>query len=457
MDSILNILNISLIVFIIGFVFYFIDKKIINKKYHSAYKKAYQYVLLTLKEGDKERVLKNLKEYQKEVLENAQYILTDTQIQGKETLESRKASINNLLDKLGKDKAQIITQLDKINSEISNDDINKNYENLKLDLTNEIEALKELIKERENDVDSLKTKREIKNAGIKNVSFISTPVNTFSNRISKELENLTNLMPFYALIYVEFLISYDFFKDLFRDGSVLRTIIPFLLTAIILICIEYTIRNYKEKKELSAIILGTFISIVLFFIIYSRIFNLLGADASAEVLIVEIFKIVIFFGVILTNYILMDSYEIKSEELLFSPLRVIKIIFEFITNLILKISTTGATLASKTADFDKMSFEKHLKKKAEEIHKIKFELDEKINLRSSLNSKKDDEVNNRKKILGSEIDKRFIDINTQIQKAKTDLSNLESNLNKNFDKSDQIKNGSFDGTYYAVKKFYKIK
>lgn len=461
MDSILTLLNIFLGLSIIGFIFYFLDRKVINKKYYSAYKKAYDYVFLTLKEEDKDRVLKNLKEFQKEILNNAQFILTEGQEDSKAGLEKKRLNLLALTEKLNQDKNTILSKIDKIHNEVSSEDIEKTFEKLKEELSEEIIKLTELIKSKE---DSLSLKINTRNeqlAKLKSVEFATKSVNEYSNLIMNKFQNLANLLIFYVIIAIEYLISLEFFTQLIETEINLLgitipfgLIIPFLVTTLLLIAIDFTVNFLKEKKETESLITGLFAFSLFFSIAYSRVYPQLEGDI--QILMLEIIKLTLFVGVIGLNYFLMDKYKIKSEDLLFAPFQLIKVLIELVFNILLKLSSTSAKVASNNINVDKISFERDLKKLNLEIENLKEDLNKKLSKRNDLNLKKDEEINKRKSIVSFEYSKRLAEINSQATNAIKELAKMDKVLGKNIEFDSQIKNGSYDGTSAAVKKIFKI-
>jgi hypothetical protein len=463
MENILSILNVFLVLSIIGIIFYFIDRKLVNKKYYSAYKKAYDYVFLTLKEEDRDRVLKNLKEYQKEIYENSQFILTDSLALNKSDLEKKREDLEALSEKLSKDKIFLISQVDKIHNEVTNEDIEKAYDKLKEEITYEILNLTKLINEKEEAINQKIKNNEDKNAKLKTVEFATKSINEYSNLIMLKLQNLANLLPFYMLTAVEYLISYDFFSQLLEANKVefygyvieLKFFIPFLVTTILLVAIDLSINFAKEKKDSYSLVTGLFAFALFFIIAYSRISPQL--DGDPQLLLLEIIKLGLFAGVIGLNYFLMEKYNVKSEELIFAPFQLVTLVFELVVNTVLKASTTGAKVASKNINIDKITFENEIKKLKAEIDVLKDELNSKNSKRNELFSKKDQEISKRKNSLTVELKKRLDDISSQANFVKSELQKLDKKHVKSIELDSQIRDGSYDGTTAAVKKFFKLK
>jgi hypothetical protein len=277
-----------------------------------------------------------------------------------------------------------------------------------------------------------------------------------------KLQNLANLVPFYLIIAIEYLISLEFFTQLF-DTEVpvigynipFGIVIPFLVTTLLLISIDLSINFAKEKKETYSLVTGLFAFGLFFVIAYSRINPQIGG--STELLLLEILKLVLFTGVIGLNYFLMEKYNVKSEDLIFAPFQIITLLIELIVDTLLKATTTGATVASKNINIDKFSFENEVKKLKSEIEVLKNELATKNSKRSELNPKKDSEISKRKDTLTIELNKRYQDVKSQANNVKTEITGLDKILSKNIEFDSQIRNGSYDGTTAAVKKFFKLK
>lgn len=153
----------------------------------------------------------------------------------------------------------------------------------------------------------------------------------------------------------------------------------------------------------------------------------------------------------------MEKYNVKSEELIFAPFQLVTLVFELVVNTVLKASTTGAKVASKNINIDKITFENEIKKLKAEIDVLKDELNSKNSKRNELFSKKDQEISKRKNSLTVELKKRLDDISSQANFVKSELQKLDKKHVKSIELDSQIRDGSYDGTTAAVKKFFKLK
>jgi len=467
MENFLNFINnpLSLVYTLILFtsltiIYFILDRKVINKKYYSAFKKSFDYVTLTLKVEEKEKVLKNLKDFQKKIYENAQFIHIESQKDVIADLEKKRIDLVETSSKLALERKNLISQIEKAHSELSNEDIDNTYDTVYSELTSEIASINIKIKELENAIIEKKKEYEERNLTLKKDDLTTKTFNEYTNLIIDKLDSLTNLIPFYVLIAIEYVISMDFFSQLYESNiSFLGyeipfgIFIPFIVTTLLLITVDLCVKFAKEKQELNMIITGLF-SLILFFIIaYSRIYPQI--NVSFELLIIEILKLLIFIGVIVVNYYLMEKYKVKSEDVIFLPIQTISILFEMIINTILKISATGNKIVTKKINTEKLSHEGEIKKMEREIKKLNKILNQKIIKRSDLNSKKDTEISVRKEKVSKDLSKRFRDVTTKILNIDNSISKIDRKLVKALTFGEQTKNGSFDGTSLAVKKFYR--
>jgi hypothetical protein len=454
MDILLNILNVLLVIGIVFVILYFIDKKIINKKYYSAYKKAYNYALMTLNDADKERILKNLKDYQEEVLTNSQYLLLDNTTFSKNELNNKKIELNEKIQKLENDKKIIQNHISELHNSVSSKDIEETFERLKLELSEEIENINKQILKKESDAEDLRNK-SIQAAKIKNTNFSAGSMDTYSSKLMLELQTIANLIPFYVITYIEYLISIEFFSQLFEKDTTLGQIIPFVLTTMLLIFVDLSVKYSKENKEYKSLVLIGISIITIFLISYSRIYPRLDGDPIT--LIIEALKLLVFTGVVALNYFLMDRYEINTEDLILAPFRALKVLIEIVSSYTLNIFTKTINLTSKAVDPERISNKLDVRKKNNEIDDLKIELNKKLAIRNGLMTKKDEQILNRKNSLTTEYNKRLEEINQNIINSKNEISGLQKNLGKNVEIDSQVKNGSYDGTNAAIKKFFKLR